>query len=297
MKNFRKHSLLKKLFLHHVVKRGIKKSHSVVAVSEYTKAEILKYHKHVCLAEKIRVVHEGYEHLTSIVINNEDEFVKKLLNFKEKFFLYIGSSRGHKNLHNLFLGYEKSGIDWKLVIVGRMDRLEESDKELVEAINKEKERIVFTGWIDDIQMYTILSHANAFVFPSKSEGFGIPILESYYFNVPLLCSDIPVFNEVAGNACIKFNPFNIDDIATCFVNFRNIKDEELEDLLQKQKVQLRKYSWKSAAAAIHELLVKEMANKKYSVARKKNIGCNTMRGGVVYNLYSQVAAYCNRSAA
>ena len=258
-----KWALLKKWYLHHVVKRGLIRSSVVVAVSEFTKSEIIKYHNCHNLSDKIHVVYEGYEHLNKAVINNNDEYIKNVLNFDEKFFLYIGSSRGHKNLHNLFLGYKKAGVDWKLIIVGRMDRLEERDKKVVTAVNSEKERIIFTDWIDDSQMYTILSKAGAFVFPSKSEGFGIPILESYYFKVPLLCSDIPVFNEVAGNACIKFKPFDIDSIAACLSNFTKMNSEEIGELIKKQKKQLERYSWGKSAESVYMLFndKKTMKNK------------------------------------
>lgn len=248
-----KRSCFKKIYLHKVVKRGIKKSDIVVAVSKFTKAEIIKYHGCIDFSDKIHVVYEGYEHLRNIVINRTDAYVQKKLAFDEKFFLYIGSSRGHKNLYNLFLAYEKSCVDWKLVVVGRMDRLEEREKKIVEIINNKSERIIFTGWIDDNQMYRIFSCASAFVFPSKSEGFGIPILEAFYFNIPLLCSDIPVFNEVAGNACIKFNPFDTDSIAYCLSKFTQASENEISELLKKQKKQLQQYSWKDTAKKIYKL--------------------------------------------
>lgn len=241
-------SILKKLYLHHVVKRGLKKSSSVVTVSNFTKKEIIKYHGEK-YANKLNVIYEGYEHLKNIEVCNDDNKIT------EKYFLYIGSSRGHKNLHNLFLGYEKANISWKLVIVGRMDRLEEKDKDLVQKINQSYEKIIFTGWIEDKKMYELLSKSAAFVFPSKSEGFGIPILESYFFKIPLLCSDIEVFKEITDDACIMFNPFDIDNIARVLTDFSNRTKDENEELIQRQNKQLLKYSWKKAAENIYNILI------------------------------------------
>ena len=135
-----------------------------------------------------------------------------------------------------------------------MDRLTDDEKDLVKRINTPQEKIIFTGWIDDSQMYTILSNAAAFVFPSKSEGFGIPILESWYFNVPLLCSDIAVFNEVAGNACIKFNPFDTDSMAEVLKSFSECSATEKIRLIESQDKKLTSYSWKKAAIQIAALL-------------------------------------------
>lgn len=248
-----KYSYLKKCYLHYVVHRGLRKAGRIIAVSQYTKNEILKYHGKK-FEKKISVITEGYEHLNGYRINRDDSVVRDILSSCKNFFLYIGSSRGHKNLHNLFLAYQKTCCDWDLVIVGRMDRLSNEDKILVNNINNTSKKVRFTGWIEDDQMYTILSQANAFVFPSKSEGFGIPILESYFFNVPLLCSDIPVFQEVAGDACIKFNPYDIDDISRVLDAFSKMQKEEIDDLLMRQKQQLSLYSWKNAAKDINELL-------------------------------------------
>lgn len=250
-----KFSWLKKLYLHHVVKRGLKKADKVISVSDFTKNEILKYHGKFA-SDKISVVYEGYEHLDTVKLKPKTEIINIVKD--ENYFLYIGSSRGHKNLYNLFLAFEKAAVNWNLVVVGRMDRLTENEKLLVEKINKNKEKIIFTGWINDALMYTILSNASAFCFPSKSEGFGIPILEAYYFNVPLLCSNIPVFQEVAGNACIKFNPFDTDDIAKVLKDFIQMSGLEKTQLLQCQRDQLKKYSWHNAAKKIYEILKNQL---------------------------------------
>lgn len=247
---------LKKIYLHHVVRRGLKKARTVIAVSQFTKDEICKYHGEN-FKDKIHVVYEGYEHLQNIKILKNDNFIKNYLKINEQFFLYIGSSRGHKNLHNLFLAYKKAAVNWKLVVIGRMDRLEDSDKELVNIINKEERKIIFTDWIEDNIMYTILSKASAFIFPSKSEGFGIPILEAWFFNIPLLCSDIPVFNEIAKDGCFKFFPLDTDNIACKLKEFIKLSDLEKQSLIEKQNSYLKHYSWKKTATKIATLLLEQ----------------------------------------
>ena len=275
-------SFIKRLYLHHVVKRGIKKSDIVVAVSQFTKDEICKYHK-IADEKKIRVVYEGYEHLKSVQLDEANVAVQNITRNCVPYFVYIGSSRGHKNLHNLFLAYMKANVSWKLVVIGRMDRLEKRDMLLVEAINKDSTRVVFTGWIDDSQMYAILSKAGAFVFPSKSEGFGIPILESWYFEVPLLCADIPVFNEVAGDACIKFDPFDTGEMASVLKSFSCQQKQEHMALLQRERSRLEIFSWKKTALEIHKLIMltdTQLGVQRYSVIAS----------------FSCAAAYCEAAA-
>lgn len=242
-------SFLKKAYLHFVVSVGICKSVHIITVSNYSKDEVLKFHKYAKkVTDKISVIYEGFEHLRKIRINPYPNG----LSFSD-YFIYIGSSRGHKNLKNLFLAYETiiDKTDWKLLVVGRMDRLTGKEKDIISRINSKNQNIVFTGWINDADMYSYLANAKAFVFPSRSEGFGIPILEAYYFNVPLICSDIPVFREIAEDACLYFDPACIDDIANQLLCFTRLNKTQIDLLLDKQRNRLKNFSWEKTAQTIY----------------------------------------------
>ena len=90
-------------------------------------------------------------------------------------------------------------------------------------------------------------HALALIHPSLDEGFGLPLLEAAYFNLPVIASDIEVYKEVMGNQYMSFNPDHIDDITSTIHSF----------LQQKPKfdyqTQLKKYSFKNMTEEIFRL--------------------------------------------
>lgn len=244
-------SWLKRLYLHYNVRRGLKRCRKVIAISNYTKSEILRLHNIKDVEQKIKVVYEGWEHLEKYI----DSRVGLVLPIKEYFF-YVGSSRGHKNLYNLLCAFEKimNMTDLKLVIAGNMERLGKKEKHLIAKINKSGINIYCTGWISDEVLRTYFSKATAFVFPSLSEGFGIPVLEAFYYKIPLLCSNNTVFPEVAGDAALYFDPSDPDDIASKLLYFSRSRKNVSPLLAESGIEQIKKFSWKNAASEIFDIL-------------------------------------------
>jgi glycosyltransferase involved in cell wall biosynthesis len=76
-----------------------------------------------------------------------------------------------------------------------------------------KERVVFTGFVDDDDLPSIYSMAKAFVYPSYYEGFGLPVLEAMACGVPVITSNVPSLREVTGEAAILVNPLDVEALA------------------------------------------------------------------------------------
>jgi len=215
--------------------------------------EILRLYKLKDLNKKIEVVYEGWEHL------GRKESVSIIEGIPSKYYFYVGSSRGHKNLCRLLSAFQKivELIDVDLVISGNMDRLGFIEKEIIAEVNFKRKRIYCTGWLSDADLSYYFSHSFAFVFPSLSEGFGIPVLESFYYGIPLLCSNNTVFPEVAGKAALYFNPFDVEDIARCLFEFYLNSDKIAPVLVQEGKDRLNHFSWKQAADKIMDILIND----------------------------------------
>ena len=244
---------LKKIYLHWIVRRGLKRSKRIIAISEYTKNNILRFHKVNGLESKIEVIYEGWEHLITPHLYLDNSIVKPFKNY----FFYVGSSRGHKNLSRLLQAFNKikNEIDWGLVIIGNINHLLPVDKEFSEVINSSRQRVIFTGWVSESVLVTYFKNASAFVFPSLSEGFGIPVLEAFFYGVPLLCSNNTVFPEIAGEASLYFDPFSVESIAETMVTFANRKELFSSKLISIGKTKLEYFTWKEAATKIHNILI------------------------------------------
>lgn len=181
-------------------------SNLILTVSQFSKSEILKYFGKR-IANKVSVVYNGCE-------IQEDNIVAK--NIGKKYFLFVGSIKPHKNLKNALLGFKEfSNDDYQFIIVGKKEGFITGDNEvfdLVTLINKEKEKVLFTGNINDQELYAWYKGASALIMPSLYEGFGLPIVEAMHFNIPIISSDIPVLKEIGKKYISYFNPYDPSSI-------------------------------------------------------------------------------------
>lgn len=247
-------AFLKRLYLHWVVKMGVRKADHVIAVSQYTKKEILYWHPNTC-SDKITVIYEGCEHLQDNIVVER----KKDLPFST-YMLYVGSARGHKNLYRLLLAInlikDKLPEYYGFMLAGNISHLTEKQQEIVNEINKNRTIVYFPGWVEEEELNALFANSCAFIFPSLSEGFGIPVLEAFYNNVPLLVSKQTSLPEVAGDAALYFDPYSVTDIAETILHFIRHEKEISADLSQKGRLRLRLFSWKKAASEIELLFAK-----------------------------------------
>jgi glycosyltransferase involved in cell wall biosynthesis len=122
-----------------------------------------------------------------------------------------------------------------------------------------KDSVRLTGWIPRDELLLLYSRAQAFVYPSIFEGFGMPVLEAMAAGIPVACSDIPPLREVAGEAALFFDPLNEDAIAIAVESI--VTDETLRARLEKAGPQrARTFSWERAA---QETLAALLAKNNY----------------------------------
>lgn len=191
----------------------------VLTVSQFTKKEILRYETDV--ADKIKVHTEGVDFVKFQPVTDEVllQKVREKYRFPERFFLYVGNVKPHKNLKRLIQAYallvKHRLIVPELVIVGKSDGFitgEGALGDLISQLNLQ-DHIFFTGYIDDADMPAVYRMAYAFVFPSLYEGFGLPPLEAMACGCPVIASDAASIPEICGNAARYFSPENIEEIA------------------------------------------------------------------------------------
>lgn len=183
---------LKKMGLRTIMSRGLSNATKIIAVSRATADDIVSHYPRT--AGKITVISEGVdEQLIQTPIQKPD--------VPQPYFLAVGNAYPHKNLAFLceaFVRYrEKSGEDIRLVLAGREDyfyRKLAGNPSFIRG----GDHILRVEPETDTQLANLYRGAEALVFPSAAEGFGLPIIESLALGTPVLCSDIAVFREVAG---------------------------------------------------------------------------------------------------
>jgi glycosyltransferase involved in cell wall biosynthesis len=108
------------------------------------------------------------------------------------------------------------------------------------------DRVVFTGYIPDTEVDSLMRGASLFAFPSLYEGFGLPILDAQLAGVPVACSSAGALPEVAGEGAVVFDPHSVDDISESLL--RCLTDTTLrESLIASGLRNARRFSWERTA--------------------------------------------------
>ena len=187
--------------------KNIYKSDMIITGSEFSKKEILDRLDYD--EDKIKVIYHGLNH-DLFKVYNEISLEFKL---PEKFIFSVGSIEPRKNLIGLLKAYdmidEKLKKEYKLVLAGFKGW---KNNEIMELINKNKDNIIYLGFISDIELAKVYNLSSQFVFPSFYEGFGLPVLEAMACGTPVVCSNKSSIPEVGADAVVYCDPYCVEDI-------------------------------------------------------------------------------------
>jgi len=219
-------------------------------------------------------VDEGFDK-----INYSIETIKKInkkFAIVSPYLICVGADDFRKNLHRLVEAFgllPKNVLDnYQLVIVCSMrDEMKNQLKNLASTYNC-RERVVITGYINDEEMLCLLNNAHLAVFPSMYEGFGLPIVEAWKCEIPVLTSNNSSLGEIAEDAAITVNPFDKESITKGLLYA--LTEADLNNLIQKGTEKLKKYSWVAVAQSVlqsYEFLLEKskMTVPLYEIVYKK----------------------------
>ncbi len=165
----------------------------------------------------------------------------------ERFTLYLGSNKPHKNLPRLLAAWAALPDDERLVIAGAWDRRYPEPRQIVQQRGLD-EQVRFLGPVAEADLPALYGAATLFVFPSLYEGFGLPVLEALACGVPVACSGSSSLPEVAGEAALLFDPLDVAAIAAALR--RLLADEgERAALAARATAQAALFSWTRTAEA------------------------------------------------
>ncbi len=224
-------------------KYSVKNAKKIIAVSENTKNDLIKFYN---LPEsKIEVIYNGYEKKA----NNENLKMKNSYMLNAKcYILYVGTLQPRKNVITLIKAFDKfrkQHPEFKLVIVGKKGWLYDEIFSLAKQLYLEKE-IIFTDYVSDSELIQLYKNAFCFVLPSLYEGFGIPLLEAMAQGCPVLSSNSSSLPEIGGNACLYFDPTNVNNLVQSLDKLYD-NNKLRNDLISKGKKRIQAFSWTKCA--------------------------------------------------
>ena len=160
--------------------------------------------------------------------------------------LYIGRYERYKNVEVLIQSMDLLK-DYTLLLVGHCEEWRKCD---LLSKSQSRNRIQFLGKIKDHDYFRILESCFALVMPSTEEGFGLPVIEAMKAGCPVICSNIPVFHEIASQAALFFN--NANDLAR---QVKHLESPEIRQLfVERALINAQKFSWEKSAKKLVELI-------------------------------------------
>ena len=238
---------------------SLRHSETIITVSDFTKQEILECFPFADPG-KIKVIHNGFAselYEPNGGTNSEADRCLDSYGITRPYFLYVGRLEKKKNTVALvealaFLREEYPEIKEKLVLIGNASYGYDEVKYVIEEFDLERE-VIMPGWVKENELPLIFQQATAFIFPTKPEGFGIPVLQALASGVPTAVSDISVLREVAGEAVRYFNHLDYTEIAEAMAEL--VLNKELRaELKERGFRQAKKFCWYRCATETLALL-------------------------------------------
>lgn len=249
-------------FYRYFTPKYARKADRIITVSDYSANDIHKQYN--ISKDKIKTIHNGvnssYRPLT------EEEKSRTIYKYTKgiPYFIFIGSLHPRKNISRLFSAFEtykeETKMPTKLLVVGEKMFRSQSLKKTYKNL-KYKEDIIFLGRKEPDELTYLLGSALSLTFIPIFEGFGLPVIEAFRSEVPVITSQNTSLPEVCEDSALLINPFNTSDIAGAMKKITF--DEELrKNLIRKGKKRALAFSWDKSARELWSEIEKLLITKQ-----------------------------------
>lgn len=233
-----------------------KQASRIATVSEYSKKDIME--QYGIDAEKIDVVYNGANEKFIPLSDNIKKLVVEKHTGGKPYFIFIGALNPRKNLVHLLKAFDEfkktDRLSCQLLIVGEKMFKTNDIFETYEDMHF-KADVVFSGRLNGIELHKALASAIALTYVSYFEGFGIPIVEAFYTETPVITSNVTSMPEVAGDAALFVDPFSPEDIAKALTKI-STDPKVRADLIEKGNKRKTKFHWQNTADELWKSILK-----------------------------------------
>jgi len=228
-----------------------KRQAHIITVSEAIRAEVISRLEFP--ASHVHAIHSAIPteltHAPLRMSEEEHEAIYQRLTNVRPFMLCVGTREPRKNLKRMMEAWQPLAADYDLLIVGESGWDESAEFTAVKGVR-------LMGKISDQELAVLYTEAAMLLFASLDEGFGLPILEAYYFGTPVVTSDRSGMKEVAGNAAEFVEPESVESIRDAITKILNETQAEQQLRLQRMIVRQHSFSWQTTAKKTIEVYKK-----------------------------------------
>lgn len=226
-------------------KREVEKANKIIAVSKATKDDLMKTYS--ISQQKIQVIYEGVEENFAKNISDQKSLdLQKKYNLPQRYFLFLATMEPRKNMTRLIEAYQRFKAknpdeSIKLVMAG----VEQPKIFSQVVVPQYSQDVMWPGFIEEEDKGALIKNAQAFLYPSLFEGFGLPLVEAMKCGTPILTSNKSSMPEIVGDAGLFTDPENTQEIASGLEKI--LKSEVQTALKEKMKKRVEIFSWKKCA--------------------------------------------------
>lgn len=222
----------------------------ILTVSSYSADQLVKHG--IAPREKIAVVHNGVDH----ILNHPSDpaILSKLELTPRQYSVGLASTQPHKNIGILVEAFRHARLsNHKLVLFGSAERAD-----FLEAGIDLPDNVIIASWLSDAELRALYEGANAVVFPSKTEGFGLPPLEAMTLGTPAICSDAGALPEVGGDAAIYADPNQVEDWVVQILTLIDDSPDNRQARSDASKQRASEFTWKRAGERLLNIITDEL---------------------------------------
>ncbi|MEG1497985.1 MAG: glycosyltransferase family 1 protein [Bacteroidales bacterium] len=230
----------------------------LVTVSNFTKEDIV--HNYGIDPEKIEVVYNAAQSIYRPLSKEQQTRIQEKYSMACPYFIFVGTIHQRKNLANIFRAFDlfkaETKTEVKLLIAGGKIWWKGEIENTYEGMQNKKE-VIFLGRVDADILSALMASSIALLYPSFFEGFGIPIVEAFHAEVPVLTSNITSMPEVAGEAAYYVEPYSVESIKNGMIKLYEDKNY-CKELIALGRERKKMFSWDESAKKFWSIVEKQL---------------------------------------
>ena len=226
-----------------------RRNRRILTVSEFSKDQLAEYK--IAKSDKIDVVYNGVDHVGDL--EPDTSIVSRLGLSDRPFAVGLANTQVHKNLKVVMEAFSQAELsDYALVLFGSATKA----KFEAEGVSV-PDNVVFAGFVSENELAGLYQEAEMIVFPSTTEGFGLPPLEAMYLGTPAICAPCGSLPEVCGDAATYADADDAIAWKDAILAHFGLKGEERDQRVAASKALAAKFRWDEASKQLLEIILRE----------------------------------------